>query len=103
MTRELGEGASETDRVIEFDMDTDLRRAILPADANETEAAAIAAAVAAHLEGVETAVEESTPLACPWTVAGRLEPATGRCPQGRHDLPGDCPRGEEWTYAGRCR
>lgn len=102
MTPGFDEGVTETDRVIEFGS-TGIRRSILPDDANESEAAAIAAAVAVYLDGTEESVEESQALACPWTVAGRIEPATGRRPHGRHDLPGDCPRGEEWAFAGRCR
>lgn len=105
MTAELSHADAETlPHIIGLPSRDNILRARLPDGANESEAAAIAAAVVAYLdEERETPAAAELDPVCPWTVAGRIELATGKRPQCQRDLPGDCHRGEEWAYAGRCR
>jgi hypothetical protein len=75
----------------------------LPPDADESEAAAIATAVGAHLTDHDRAVaaaatgsdDEGGERADPWTVAGRLKAV------GKRRWPDDVARGEEWAAAAR--
>jgi hypothetical protein len=73
-------------------------RLSLPNDASETEATAIAAAVAAHLAAEETAADadESQPVDR-WKLAERLGP---RQPAR---VPTNCSPADAWKLAGRCR
>ncbi|MFC6875046.1 acc operon protein [Halobellus marinus] len=83
-----------------------LDRLSLPADADDEEAAAIAAAVAAHLRdgelaaaAVAAAAGESEPTwdGEKWTFAGRVAATTGR----RVDRVADGAPRDKWTAAGR--
>ena len=75
----------------------------LPPDADESEAAAIATAVGAHLTDRDRAAaasgtgadDEGCERADPWTVAGRMEAV------GKRRWPDDVRRGEEWAAAAR--
>jgi hypothetical protein len=74
----------------------------LPADATPEEAAAIAAAIGAHLEdrrraaaAAAAASDDEPERADPWTLAGRLRA------QGKRRWPEDVERGEEWRAAAR--
>jgi len=75
----------------------------LPADAADDEAAAIAAAVGAHLQDQAAAAAAATTgdgsdraeRADPWTLAGRMKA------MGKRRWPDDVARGEEWRAAAR--
>nr|WP_152436424.1 hypothetical protein [Halosimplex carlsbadense] len=73
----------------------------IPADAGETEAAAIASAVGAHLHdrqvaAAAAAAEDDEPDSVDaWTLAGRMKS------MGRSRWPKDVRRGEEWKASAR--
>lgn len=71
----------------------------VPASATREEAAAIAAAIGAHLSAEARAQDESAAedQVDRWTIAGRIETMTGTSPQ----LPPSGPA-DPWTIAGRC-
>ncbi len=81
---------------------TERGRLALPADASAQEAAAIAAAIGAHLRDRETAAalaagrDDETWDGRRWQFAGRLEGLSG----GDGRVPRDAPT-DEWTAAGR--
>lgn len=67
----------------------------IPKSADRGEAAAIAAAVGAHLRDCTAAATDDSPEHCDrWTLCGRFG---GRTP------PREVRRGEEWKAAGRAR
>lgn len=75
----------------------------IPPDADPEEAAAIAAAVGAHLTDLqraareaETEAEEETWTGRKWAMAGRLDATRGRSAR----VPDDAPT-EAWTVSGR--
>lgn len=85
------------------DLPSPLDGLTIPDDADDVEAAAIAAAVAAHLRDGEaaaaaTAESESEPTweGQRWSFAGRTETLQGRATR----VPTDAPR-DAWTSAGR--
>jgi hypothetical protein len=72
----------------------------IPADASETEAAAIAAAVSAYVTDRQRAAvaaqqRDSVAYVDKWTLAGRLASV------GKRHLPTDVEQGEEWKAAAR--
>ncbi|MHC3380893.1 hypothetical protein [Haloarcula sp. H-GB5] len=74
----------------------------IPADASQAEAAAITAAVSAHLTDRQRAAELSSRRSTveyvdEWTLAGRLASVGKRRP------PNNVKRGEEWKAAARAR
>jgi len=74
----------------------------IPADATQSEAAAIASAVGAHVSdrqraAVAAAAADGVEYADQWTLAARLE----RC--GKRRWPRDVERGDEWQAAARAR
>jgi len=79
-----------------------MERLTIPADADRHEAAAIAAAVGAHLTDLQLAAaaaaerEEDTWAGEKWTFAGRTEAVTGRAVRVTDDTPRD-----PWTASGR--
>lgn len=77
-----------------------LDRLTLPPDADEREAAAIAAAVGAHLRDQEVAAaaagEEETWDGARWSFAGRVERLQGRTVRVPRTAPTDA-----WSAAGR--
>lgn len=80
-------------------MDVETIAHAIPDDADEDEAAAICAAIAAHIRDQELAAQEAAEESWEgkrWTFAGRLK-ATGRAP-GR--VPQNAPT-DAWTAAGR--
>ncbi|MDZ7746385.1 MAG: acc operon protein [Halobacteriales archaeon] len=71
----------------------------VPESADEAEAAAIVAAVSAHLAAQEQDEEESTPETWNgkrWAFAGRTETVLGRAVRATDGTPTDA-----WTAAGR--
>jgi hypothetical protein len=74
------------------------RPSYVPADADEEEAAAIVAAVSAHLarEGDEADAEEPTWDGRRWAFAARSEAVLGRALRATEGTPTDA-----WTAAGR--
>jgi hypothetical protein len=67
----------------------------IPASADRGEAAAIAAAIGAHICDRTAAAEEEGPEYCDrWTLCGRF---------GSRTPPREVRRGEEWKAAGRVR
>ena len=74
----------------------------IPDDATEAEAAAISAAVSAHITDCQraaaaAAAAESAEYTDQWTLAGRLDRF------GKRRRPRNVERGEEWTAAARAR
>ncbi|AUG47366.1 hypothetical protein BVU17_07470 [Haloarcula taiwanensis] len=74
----------------------------IPADASQAEAAAITAAISAHVTdrqraAVATAQRQTVEYADEWTLAGRLASVGKRRP------PNNVKRGEEWKAAARAR
>jgi len=74
----------------------------VPADASQAEAAAITAAVGAHLTdrkraAVAPAQRPTVEYADEWTLAGRLASV------GKRRRPNNVERGEEWKAAARAR
>ncbi|WP_434530726.1 hypothetical protein ACODNH_18135 [Haloarcula sp. NS06] len=74
----------------------------IPADASQAEAAAITAAISAHLTDRQRAAKASSQRSTveyvdEWTLAGRLASVGKRRP------PNNVKRGEEWKAAARAR
>ncbi|EMA01970.1 hypothetical protein SAMN05443574_10412 [Haloarcula vallismortis] len=74
----------------------------IPADASQAEAAAITAAISAHVTdcqraAVATAQRQTAEYVDEWTLAGRVASA------GKRRLPANVKRGEEWKAAARAR
>ncbi|WP_058995828.1 hypothetical protein [Haloarcula sp. CBA1127] len=74
----------------------------IPADASQAEAAAIAAAISAHLTDRQRAAKASSQRSTveyvdEWTLAGRLASVGKRRP------PNNVKRGEEWKAAARAQ
>ncbi|WP_336330427.1 hypothetical protein [Haloarcula sp. CGMCC 1.2071] len=74
----------------------------IPADASQAEAAAITAAISAHLTdrqraAVATAQRQTVEYVDEWTLAGRLASV------GKRHPPDNVKRGEEWKAAARAR
>ena len=75
----------------------------IPDDATEAEAAAISAAISAHITdrqraaAAAAAASSSTEYVDDWKLAGRLERF------GKRRRPKNVERGEEWKAAGRAR
>jgi hypothetical protein len=75
----------------------------IPDDATEAEAAAISAAISAHITDrkraatAAAAASSSVEYVDDWKMAGRLERF------GKHRRPKTVERGEEWKAAGRAR
>ena len=80
------------------DKSTADRPAYVPADANEAEAAAIVAAVSAHLvaEGADEAAPVPSWDGRRWAFAGRTDAVLGRALRATEGTPTDA-----WTAAGR--
>jgi len=100
-TRETPQSDTESAPLTDSANSADLSLSI-PADASETEAAAIAAAISAHVTArqraaVATAQRQTVEYADEWTLAGRLASVGKRC------LPSKVKRGEEWKAAARAR
>ncbi|WP_367175334.1 hypothetical protein [Haloarcula rubripromontorii] len=98
-TRETPQSDTETAPLTDSANSADLS---IPADASETEAAAIAAAISAHVTArqraaVATAQRQTVEYADEWTLAGRLASV------GKRRLPSKVKRGEEWKAAARAR
>jgi hypothetical protein len=92
----------DTDGVVEVNLDDLLASLRYEGTAAPTddEAAAIAAALSAHLtdrQRAAAAAEESTPTVSDWTLAGRLD-AVGTRSRRR---PRSVERGDEWKAAAR--
>jgi hypothetical protein len=84
---------------------TEIGRVTLPAEAGPEEAAAIAAAIAAHVRDTEVALaaaahstERHTWTGRRWSFAGRVRAVQGRSPRRR--VPDGTPE-DAWTAAGR--
>jgi hypothetical protein len=87
----VGSGVIGTDGTVGASARTDLA---VPARATDEEAAAIAAAIGAHLRDRAAAEPDSEPLVDRWKLAGRI---------GKRRLPRTVRRGEEWKAAARAR
>jgi hypothetical protein len=75
----------------------------IPDDATDEEAAAISAAISAHITdhqrkaAAAAAASESVEYVDQWTLTGRLSRF------GKRRIPSDVERGEEWRAAARAR
>jgi hypothetical protein len=96
LTSETDESNASGDRSGASDALPDETSLSIPASADREEAAAIAAAIGAHLRDrtAAAATDEGSDYCDRWTLCGRFE---GRTP------PREVPRGEEWKAAGRVR
>ncbi|AEM57144.1 hypothetical protein HISP_07850 [Haloarcula hispanica N601] len=100
-TRNTPQSDAETPPLTDIEDPEDLSLSI-PADASQAEAAAIAAAISAHLTDCRRAAKASSQRSAveyvdEWTLAGRLASVGKRRP------PNDVKRGEEWKAAARAR
>mgnify|MGYP006297925139 FL=1 len=98
-----GSEASESATVASDADATPEIRVSIPDDATDAEAAAISAAISAHVTdrqraaAAAAAASDTAEYVDQWTLAGRLERF------GKHLHPRDVERGEEWKAAGRAR
>ena len=94
-TAETSESNADGDRSDTGDVLPDDATLSIPESADRGEAAAIAAAIGAHLRDRTAATAADGPDYCDrWTLCGRFD---GRAP------PREVRRGEEWKAAGRAR